>query len=117
MFADPQSITVNAVAQSLPAVSRNNDSSTYRKDDGAFTLRVFNTFKPERNRFTVRVDAQKIAADPLASANNKVYTSSVYFVMDKPVAGYTNAEIKDIALALTAWATSANLLKVLGGET
>jgi hypothetical protein len=37
--------------------------------------------------------------------------------MNAPFVGYTNAEIKDIALALSAWATSANLLRVLGDET
>jgi hypothetical protein len=116
MFADPQSITVNAVAQSLPAVERNGGSSVYKKDDDAYRLTIGRAFG-KRNRFTVRVDANKIAADPLASANNLRYSSSVYLVIDGPPIGYTNAELKDIALSLTAWCTSANLLKVLGGET
>jgi hypothetical protein len=117
MFADPQSITVNAVAQSLPAIARNGTSSEYQTSDGGYKFTVGHQYKAERNRYTVRVDFNKIAADPLTSANNRVYTGSVYLVMDKPVVGYTNAEVKDIALALSTWATSANLLKVLGGET
>jgi hypothetical protein len=116
MFADPQSVTVNAVAQSLPATARNGTSSEYTKDDQSYKLTVGHQYG-NRHRFTVRLDANKIAADPLASANNQRYSSSVYLVMDKPVVGYTNAEIRDIAAALTAWATSSNLLKVLGGET
>lgn len=117
MFADPQSITVNSVAQSLPATSRGNDASVYTKDDATYKLTIGHAYKAERNRFTIRIDANKVAADPLTSANNKVYGMSTYIVIDKPVVGYSNTEAKDIALALAAWATSANLLKVLGGET
>lgn len=117
MFADPQSITVNSVAQSLPAISRNDIQSVYQKDDGAYKLTVSHQYLAERHRFRVRVDANKTAPDPLVAANNRIYTAAVTIVIDKPAVGYTNAEIKDIALALTGWATSANLLKVLGGET
>lgn len=116
MFADPQSITINAVAQSLPAIARNGNSSEYSKDDQSVKLTIGHQFG-NRKRFTVRVDANKIAADPLASANNQRYSASVYLVMDAPNVGYSNAEIRDLAAALTSWAGSANLLKVLGGET
>jgi hypothetical protein len=37
-FADPQSVTINAVAQSLPRVSTGNNESTYLKDDGTVKL-------------------------------------------------------------------------------
>jgi hypothetical protein len=116
MFADPQSITVNAVAQSLPATARNGTSSEYTKDDQTYKLTIGHQYG-NRKRFTVRVDTNKIAADPLASANNQRYSASAYLVIDGPNVGYTNAELRDLATALSAWATSANLLKVLGGET
>jgi hypothetical protein len=116
MFADPQSITVNAVAKSLPAIARNEMNSIYRMDTGDYKLTISHQWA-KRNRFSVRVDAQKIAADPLTSANNVIYTMSAYLVIDAPPVGYTNTELKDIALALSTWCTSANLLKVLGGET
>lgn len=116
MFSDPQSVTVNAVAQSLPATERNGGSSLYKKDDDSLKLTIGHQYG-KRNRFTVRLDAQKTAPDPLVAANNQLYTASVYLVMDKPLVGYSNAEVRDIATALSAWATSANLLKVLGGET
>lgn len=117
MFADPQTVTVNAVAQTLPAISRNDVSSVYKKDDGGFTLTISHQFKAERNRFTIRLDTTKIAADPLASANNRVYSGSAYIVMDKPVVGYSNTEIQQLASALAAWCSAGNLAKVLGGET
>lgn len=117
MFADPQSITVNAVAKSLPAVSRGTDSSVYKMDTGDYSLTISKARTGSRKRFAIRVDARKIAPDPLVASNNVEYTSTVILSMNAPFVGYTNAEVKDIALALTAWATSANLLKVLGEET
>jgi hypothetical protein len=116
LFTDPQSVTVNSVANSLPAISRDDNASTYRSADGNFELIISRTFG-KRNRFSVRVNQRKIAADPLVSANNVEYRQSAYIVMDAPPVGYTNTEIKDLALGLAAWATSANLLKVTGGET
>jgi len=117
MFADPQSVTVNAVAQSLPAVSRGDSVSIYQKDDATYKLTISHNFKAERNRFTVRLDANKVAADPLASANNKVYSHTAYLVIDKPVVGYTNSETQLMVTGLIGWLSSGNILKVLGGET
>lgn len=116
MFADPQTVTVNAVAQTLPAIERNGTVSVYKKDDGLYKLTISHQYG-RRNRFNVRLDAQKVAADPLSSANNNLYSASAYIVIDMPTAGYTNAEMRDIALALTGFCNSANLLKVIGGET
>lgn len=115
-FADPQSITVNAVAQSLPRIQSANGVGTFQKDDGSYALTISHTVG-KRSRRQVRVDFSKIAADPYATAVNNKYTGSVYLVIDHPPAGgWTNAEIKDIVLGLTGWLTSANVLKVLGSE-
>lgn len=117
MFSDPQSVTVNTVAQSLPAISRNGDNSIYQKDDATYKFTIAHQFKPSRKRFTVRLDSNKVAADPLSSANNLVYSSSAYLVIDAPVVGYSNAELQQLSSGLITWLTSANLLKVVGGET
>lgn len=118
MFADPQSVTVATVAKSLPATSREPNRSVYTMDTGDYQLSIYKAQgRNRRRRYTVRLDNRKVAPDPLASANNLVYSLSVYFTVDMPEVGYTNAEAKDVALALTAWLTSANLLKVVGGET
>lgn len=115
MFADPQSVTVNAVAQSLPAISREELASLYRKDDGAYTLKISHQ-EGARNRRVVRLEHTKTATDPL-TAQNATVGLSVYTVIDVPPWGYTNTEMKDIVLGLTGWLTSANVLKVLGGES
>jgi hypothetical protein len=115
-FADPQSVTVNAVAQSMPRISSEKTKSAYRKDDGAYALTIAHT-EGNRNRRTVRLDFQKVAADPFQPSVNQKFTGSVYLVIDHPPTGYTNTELKDISLGLCTYLTSANLLKVLGGES
>lgn len=117
MFADPQSITVNSVAQTLPAISREQNKSVYRKDTGDYTLSISHQDTKNRSRAAIRVDARKIAANPFDTSKNEEFTCSVYIVVDRPMVGFTNVELKDIALGLTGWASSANLLKVLGYES
>lgn len=116
-FADPQSVTVNAVAQSLPRVASNGSSSEYQKEDSSYKL-VVSRIAGKRRRYMVRLDARKIASDPLVSANNREYTMAAYVVVDVPPTGigYTNPDARDVVLALTGWLTSANVLKVLGNE-
>jgi len=116
-FADPQSVTINAVAQSLPRVASNGTSSEYMQDDASTKLVISRTVG-KRRRYMVRLDERKIAADPLVSSNNREYTMAAYLVIDAPLTGigYTNAEAKDVVLGLTAWLTSGNVLKVLGNE-
>lgn len=115
-FADPQSVTVNSVAQSLPRISSNGNSSEYQKDDRSYKLTISRIIG-KRRRYLVRLDSRKVAPDPLATANNLEFSAAAYMVIDCPKSGYTNAEIRDIALGLTGWSTSANLLKVVGDET
>lgn len=119
MLADPQSVTINSVANSLPAVSREKDSSRYQKDDGLVALTVSHTYG-KRKRRVVRLDHSKVAADPLISAQNIRYSMSAYLVIDVPDTGYTVAEAKQIVDGLTAYLTAssgANVTKVLGGES
>lgn len=116
-FSDPQSVTVNAVAKSLPRVASNGGSSEYQMDDSSYKLVISRTIG-KRRRYMVRLDARKIASDPLVSANNREYTAAAYLVIDAPLTGigYTNVEVKDIVLGLTGWLTSTNVLKVAGNE-
>ncbi len=115
-FADPQSVTVNAVAKSMPRISSEKLQSQYRMDTGDYALRISHA-EGTRNRRTVRLDFQKVAADPFEPALNQKFTGSVYIVIDAPVTGFTNTELKDNSLGLVGWLTSANILKVLGAES
>jgi hypothetical protein len=119
MLADPQSVTINAVAQTLPAVSRGVNTSSYRKDDGTVTLSVSHQYG-KRVRRTVRLDFSKIVADPLVPTQNQKVSMSTYLVIDQPITGLTNAEIKQVVDGLTAYLTAtsgAKVTSVIGGES
>lgn len=115
MFADPQSVTVATVAQSLPNISRDELSSRYRKNDGSYELSISHT-EGKRNRRVVRLVHRKIATDPLTSQNAE-FSMSSYLVIDVPPVGYTVAEAEDIVTGLVDWLTPGNIDKVLGAES
>lgn len=119
MLADPQSVTINAVAQTLPAILRGVNTSQYQKDDATVKLSIAHQYGA-RTRRTARLDFSKIAADPLISSTNIKYSMSAYLVIDTPVTGFTVAEAKQIVDALTAYLTAssgAKVTSILGGES
>lgn len=118
-FADPQSVTINAVAQTLPRVETQGSRSVYRKDDGTVSLTISHQKVAGRSRRMVRLDHSKIAADVFTSDNLK-YTTSVWLVADVPDTGYSVVEQKQIVDALTAYLTAssgARATQLLGGES
>ncbi len=119
MLTDPQSVTINAVAVSLPAVSRAANASVYQSNDGNTKLSISHNYG-NRTRRTARLDFSKVAADPLVSAQNIKYSMSAYLVIDQPITGFTVAEAKQIVDALTAYltaSTGAKVTNILGGES
>jgi hypothetical protein len=119
LFADPQSVTINAVAQTLPRVgSPDASKGVYLKDDGNVRLEISHT-TGRRNRDVMRLTHRKIAADPLVGSVNIQYSLSVTLTVDKPTVGYSVAEAKQIVDALTAYLTAssgARATQLLGGE-
>lgn len=115
-FADPQEVTINAVAQSLPRVSIGSSDAVYRKADGTVQLRISHQESKGRVRRMVRLDQTIIAADPLTSEND-YQKAGVYIVCDEPKVGFTDAQLDYLYDALIAYMTTANIAKVLGGET
>lgn len=117
-FSDPQSVTINAVANTLPRVGISTNSGVFKKDDGTVTLTVSQQ-NGKRNRRTIRIDHQKVAADPFQTGLNDTFSMSTYLVVDTPTVGYTLTEAKQIVDALTAYLTAssgARVTQLLGGE-
>jgi hypothetical protein len=117
-FADPQTVTINAVANTLPRVVVPNVAGAFQNSDGTVRLSIAHAIG-KRARRTVRIDFSKIAADPL-TAENAEFSMSAYVVVDAPLRGLSVTEQKQIVDALTAWLTAssgANVTKVLGQES
>lgn len=118
-FADPQSVTINAVPNTLPRVSVKDNGSVYRKDDGNVEMSISHAYG-KRNRRVLRIDSRKTAPDPLFPSQNTPYNMFCYVVVDVPKVGFTIAEQKQIVDALTAYLTASSgsaVTRLLGGES
>jgi hypothetical protein len=118
-LADPQSITINAIANSLPRTSSGVNTGAFTKDDGSVKFSVSHAYG-KRTRRAARVDHKKTAPDPLISAQNIMHSMSATLVIDVPQTGYTVTEAKQIVDGFIASlnASSGSLItKILGGES
>jgi hypothetical protein len=118
MFTDPQSVTYATVAKSLAAISRGDSQSEYRLDDAGvvFDLILSHQFKTRR-RVVARLRRDAYAADPLVPTQNVLASATATFTIDFPNVGMTAVDAQNLANALTLWLTSANVLRLAGGET
>lgn len=118
MFTDPQSVTYATVAKSLPAVGRGETQSEYKLNDSGvvYDLVLGHTFA-RRNRAFARLRRDAFASDPLVPTQNVLASMTATLTVDFPTSGLTATDAQNLANALVAWASSANILKLINGET
>jgi hypothetical protein len=117
-YADPQSVTINSVAVSLPRTGSAINAGAFTSNDQLVKLNVSHSYG-KKTRRVIRLDHSKISADPLNTAQNVKYQMSTYLVTETPVSGYTVAEAKQVVDALVAYltaSTGAKVTQLLGGE-
>jgi len=115
MLADPQSVTINAVATPMPKTQAGQLQNIFTSADGNTWMTTKQNTSASRFRREVRLSQKKIAADPISAINTEKGVS-VYLVIDEPRAGFSDTEIGYLIEALKTWLSSANYNKVLGGE-
>lgn len=114
-LADPQTITINSVAQTLNRITSDGLKSIYATSDEIYKFTVSHQESGKRTRRMVRIDKRVVAADPLSSINE--YKSlGIYVVIDEPEYGFTDDDIHKVVAGLLAWLTEANTLKVLASQ-
>jgi hypothetical protein len=117
MLTDPQSVTVNAVAQSMPRVSSSGTSSKYQKADETFSLSISHTKdKSGRIRSLARIDQRAIVQNPL-DLTNDYDTLTWYVVLDRPSYGFTMTQAEQLATGFLAWLNTAMVDKIWGQES
>lgn len=124
MFADPITITINAVAKVLARVQSTGTSSKYSTSDGVYTLNISHQRSVKGGVPTIRtvsrLDFKKVVTDPLTSTNDYGFLSN-YSVTERPEFGFTLQEVKDQQTGFNTWhaATGAGLAqeKLFGGES
>jgi len=116
-FADPQSVTINGAATSLPRVGTTQPVriGKFSNADASVTLEVRQDQTAQRFRREARLTQKKVAVDPIAATNKEVSTS-VFIAVDEPKWGFSDTEIKYLISALTAWFVSGKQDQLLGGE-
>lgn len=117
-YADPQSVTINAVATSLPRTSSGKDTGGFASSDGTVTMSVSHSYG-KKTRRVIRLNQSKVSADVLIPSQNVKSSMAVYMVVESPVNGFTNTEIKYLVDALTGYlaaSSGAKVTQLLGGE-
>lgn len=118
-FADPQSITINAVALTLARVAQ-DPQGTFVTSDALVSETIGQQVTANgRNRRLIRLDHSKVAANPFDSTLNAKYNMAVYVVVDVPNVGYTVTEQKQVTDGFMTYLTAssgAKMLQLLGGE-
>ncbi|DAD51627.1 TPA_asm: coat protein [ssRNA phage Zoerhiza.4_8] len=118
-FAEPQTVTISGVANTLQRTGQGLGVGTFSTNDGALTLEIRNTYG-KRIRRQLRFVHKKYASDPTKPAENIPVSSTVQIFVDIPVQGYTSADMLAIVVGalnnLTA-TSNANITKLLGGES
>lgn len=131
-YEDPIIINVNAVAQSMPRISTEGQSSIYRKADGTYRFEVAhstNTSKRARNTTSgvqsvpqtivtsnVRFVNRKIVADPVSNAND-YEELRIELKITRPEVGFTSSDLDLLWAGLKAYLVTAKTDKLFALET
>jgi archaellum component FlaG (FlaF/FlaG flagellin family) len=116
MFADPQVVTVNAVAKSMPRVKTDGLSAIYQMSDETFKLTLSHQKSNKRIRSMARIDQRAIVADPLTSEND-YETLSFYVVIDRPEVAFSSTTVDQLVTGFKTWLDSTNVGKLYGQES
>lgn len=117
-YADPQSVTINAVPISMPRTSSGVNSGTFTSSDGLTRQTVSHAYG-KRTRRVIRLDTSKVSPDVMLPSQNAKNESSISLVVNAPAAGFTNTELKqqiDGFLAALSASSGAKITQLLGGE-
>jgi len=115
MFTDPQSVTVNTVAKSMPKILSDGTKSIYRTADGLYELTVSHQISRGRVRSLVKVSQRAIVPDPLTSVND--YETLIFqMIIDRPEVGFDATTVGYLVTGVTAWINTAGVVGKLFGQ-
>lgn len=120
LFTDPQTVTINAIANTLNRVGSGENKGTFRKDDGLVRLSYSHAYPKGSASRLAKLEHFKIASDPLMAGQSFPTGMQVHLVVKTPETGYTLTETKQVIDGFLAYLTAssgANVTKLLGGES
>jgi hypothetical protein len=120
MLTDPQSITVNSVAKSMPRVLNEGQHALYQMPDSTFSLDVKHVSSKRDKKTRVKSLAtftqRAVVPDPLTSIND-YETVAVSIMIDRPEAGFTSTQIDQMVVGFKTWLDSTMVGKLFGKES
>lgn len=117
MFADPQSVTVNTVAKSMPRTGSSDSSGAFSTSDGAYTMTIKHSSTKQRVNHNVQLRYDAILASVYFPDQNVPVSGSASISINAPIAGLDAPTLGYIANAIIAWATPTNIAKLIGQES
>jgi hypothetical protein len=117
-FADPQTITLNAVAIPLPRTGTGPGTGEFTSADGNVVMSVRHN-RGKRISSSVQFKQKKLVSDPLRPADYKPVEATMTIAFNKPLQGFTSTELLDLlngAITQLSASTDANKKKLLGLE-
>jgi len=118
-YTDPQTVTVDGTAHTLPRVLTGTTVGKFVSADAARELTIDPRGTAKRRRNVGRFYTKRTALDPLGSGLSTQVQSMVSITIDRPLSGVSDADIEKDILGLIAWltaSTNANLKKLVAGE-
>lgn len=118
---DPQIITVNSVAKSMPKIPGGAGTSTlYQINDMTFGLLVkhtsFKQDKKSRIKSLAQFTQRAVVADPLTAVND-YETVTISFQIDRPEVGFTATQVDQMVAGLKTWLDTTMVTKLYGRES
>lgn len=117
MLADPQSITIDGAAISLPRVLTGTSEGKFQNLNSSISVET--TAKNSRIRTVARLAQQKVTADPLVASTNVMVNDSIALTINRPASGYSDSDVEKQVVGFINWltaSTNANLKKIIAGE-
>ena len=115
-FADSQSVTVGAATVALSRTGMTLTEGKFTSADRKYGLNIVHS-NGKRYRHVAQLKFSDIVQNPLAPDRKIPVTAHAHIVVDMPIQGIDNTTAADIAKGIAAWATAANITKLLAGES
>lgn len=115
-YSDPQSVTVNSAAVSLPRTGLSLTKGEFSSADRKYRLVVSHEVG-SRYRHLAQLRFDDLVANPLVPDQKIAVGAHAHIVVDMPKNGLSASDVVDLAKALVAWATPTNLEKLVSGES
>lgn len=123
MLSDPLAMTIGSDTFSLPRTGLQSEPkggrtiASYRDSSQTIQLTVTQEETGKsRLRHLVRVEWRKIVPDPLTAANDYDQVT-INYTIDRPLAGFSVADIIALRAGLAGLLSDAVITKLFGGES